>query len=111
MKQKINFQKFLEISELLEIKIGKIISVEEVPKSKLLKLTVDFGDETRISLTNIGDKLPAPMINLPGKYLPFITNLEPVVMKGIETTAMIVVGTANDGSIELDNYSLGAKLF
>ncbi len=38
----------------LEIKIGKVTGTEDVPKSnKLIKLTVDFGSETRTVVTNI----------------------------------------------------------
>jgi len=54
MKELIEFSEFLEIQNKLEIKVGQIINVEDVPKSnKLIKLTVDFGNETRIVVTNI----------------------------------------------------------
>jgi hypothetical protein len=59
MKDLIEFSEFLELSAKLEIKVGKITEVEDVPKSsKLIKLTVDFGTETRTVVTNI-----KPLIN------------------------------------------------
>jgi len=54
MKDLIEFSEFLEIQKKLEIKVGQIVNVEDVPKSnKLIKLTVDFGTETRTVVTNI----------------------------------------------------------
>jgi len=54
MKDLIEFPEFLEIQKKLEIKVGQIVNVEDIPKSnKLIKLTVDFGTETRIVVTNI----------------------------------------------------------
>ena len=63
MKDKIEFSEFLELEKKLEIKIGKVISVEDVPKSnKLLKLNVEFGEEVRIVVTNIKPDLDNPDI-------------------------------------------------
>ena len=55
MKEKIVFKEFLEIESKLEIKIGRVVEVNEVPKSdKLLRLSVDFGpDDIRTVVTNI----------------------------------------------------------
>ena len=108
-KDKIEFSEFLEIEKKLEIKIGKVASAERVEKSKkLLKLTVFFSDEDeRTVLTNIGSKFhPDELIGL---KLPFITNLYPVIIMGITSEAMIMVGNL-DGAIELNDYSIGANL-
>lgn len=127
MKEKIKFSDFLEISNKLEIKVGKITRVEVVPKSsKLLKLTVDFGDETRIAVTNIKPLLtPTDVLiekkiidvlgiekSLEDKIFPFITNLEPVTMMGIESTVMIMPGNIEVGDIITinSNAALGTKL-
>ncbi len=109
MKELIEFSEFLELSAKLEIKVGKITEVEDVPKSsKLIKLTVDFGSETRTVVTNI-----KPLINscesvplglgmnrsLVDKSFAFITNLKPVTMMGIESTAMIMPGEVESGKL------------
>jgi tRNA-binding protein len=41
----------------LDIRVGTIARVEDVPKSeKLIKLTVDFGDHARCILVGIGSR-------------------------------------------------------
>jgi tRNA-binding EMAP/Myf-like protein len=106
-KEKIEFTEFLEIEKKLEIKVGKVTAVEDVPKSnKLIKLTVDFGTETRTVVTSIkpllnptDDTVIANLrtslgfaMSIVDKSFAFITNLKPVTMMGIESTAMILPG-------------------
>jgi methionyl-tRNA synthetase len=97
-KPKIEFSEFLEIEKKLEIKLGLILTSEDVPKSnKLIKLTVDFGNEdVRTVVTNIKPELSKIWTDyhtfLVGTTFPFITNLVPVKMMGIESTAMIMPG-------------------
>lgn len=110
MKNQIEFVDFLEIEKNLEIKIGKVTSVEDVPKSnKLIKLTVDFGTETRTVVTNIKPLLTDTQI-LVSMSFPFITNLKPVIMMGIESTAMIMPGEIESGDMVTVNGKPGTKL-
>lgn len=111
MKPKITFQEFLEIEEKLEIKFGTIITAEFLPKNKkMLQLTVDFGEEeNRSVVTNIGKQVGEDLAELVGCVLPFITNLEPSIISGINSTAMIMIGQTETG-IELKNFSNGTKL-
>jgi len=113
-KEQITFDQFLEIESKLEIRIGQIIDAERIPKSKkLLKLMVIFGgnkEDQKTVVTNLGDKFePQAMI---GIWAPFIMNLVPSTPMGVESQAMIVVGTDMDNNIILDmkNYSIGTKL-
>lgn len=75
----------------IEIKIGKVISAEKVPETdKLLKLEVDFGDvEKRTIVSGIAHAILPE--NIIGKEMPFVTNLEPRTIKGIESNGMIMV--------------------
>lgn len=108
-KENITFDDFLEIEKKLSIKYGLITEVEFVPKStKMLKLTVEFGDEVRTVLTNIGNKFDDASI-LKNKTFPFIMNLEPMKIMGIESQAMIMVPTCNDGTITITPL-IGTKL-
>jgi methionyl-tRNA synthetase len=92
MKEKIKFAEFIEIEKKLEIKSGKVISVESIPKSdKLIKLSVEFGDNIEIVVTNIKKEIPDINFLLQKTFL-FITNLDPVKMMGIESSAMILPG-------------------
>lgn len=95
MKDKITFAEFSELEKKLEIKSGEVKEVTEVPKSeKLIKLTVDFGNEdVRTVVTAIKPLLGESFKEkLEGKNILFITNLLPVKMMGIESSAMIVPG-------------------
>ena len=99
MKDKIEFSEFLDIQSKLEIKVGTIQSVTDVPKSdKLIKLEVDFGeDQFRTVVTNIKPSLGEDYVDiLTYKTLLFVTNLKPVKMMGIESTAMIMPGFYDD---------------
>lgn len=111
MKKEITFEEFLDIESKLEIKIGQITEAETVPKSYGLKLTVDFGNgDIRTVFTNIGKThLPEQLIGL---TMPFITNLAPSVIKGVDSQAMIMVGTGTEGQhqVGLDFFGVGTKL-
>ena len=57
----------------VEIKIGEIVSVENIEGSdKLLKLKVNFGTEERQVLSGIKAYFPDPQV-LVGKRCPFVT--------------------------------------
>lgn len=80
----------------VEIKIGEILSAESIAGSdKLLKLNVNFGDHNRQVLSGIAAYFPNPA-DLVGKRCPFVTNLEPRSLMGLESNAMILA-TGGDG--------------
>lgn len=109
MKEKINFETYLGIEKQLEIKLGTIQSVEKMEKSdKMLKLAVFFTEnDQRTVMTNIGNRLEN-VNDLMFLTLPFITNLVPAKIMGVESTAMIMVPTVGD-KIDLNGMS-GASL-
>ena len=111
MKEQIEFSEFLEIEKKLEIRIGKIVEGENVPKSdKLLKLTVDFGElGLKTCVTNLG-QYHGPQV-FQDTMLPFIMNLKPSKMMGVESEVMIMVADL-DGIVEfgMDEFSIGSKL-
>ncbi len=80
----------------VEIKIGEIISAELIEGSdKLLKLKVNFGDHQRQVLSGIKAYFPDPQ-QLVGKRCPFVTNLAPRSMMGLESQAMILAAGGAD---------------
>lgn len=87
----------------IEMVIGKILSAEPVPGSeKLLKLAVDFGEaEPRQILSGIA-KYYTPE-SLVGKLCPFVTNLPPRTMMGLESHGMILAVKTEDGGAVLLN--------
>jgi methionine--tRNA ligase beta chain len=80
--------------EKLELKIGKIIKVEDIPGSnKLLKLIVDFGEEKRIAVAGIKQHYkPEDLLN---EKFAFVTNLQRRKIMGIESQCMILAAEDN----------------
>lgn len=112
-KQQIEFKEFIEISEKLQINVGKVTSATHISGSKkLLEMNVDFGDGIgmRKCVTNLGESNP-PEWFVDQKF-PFVMNLKPVTMMGVESEVMIMVSSATDGEVELglENFSTGGKL-
>lgn len=89
----------------IEIKIGKVINAEKVPETdKLLKLEVDFGeDENRTIVSGIAHAITSDEII--GKEMPFVVNLEPRTIKGVESNGMIMVAIDADDNPVLINPS------
>jgi len=76
----------------VEIKIGKILTVERIEKSeKLLKLSVDFAEASgpRQIISGISKYFPE-IEYLINKKCAFVTNLEPKPLMGLESNGMIL---------------------
>jgi methionyl-tRNA synthetase len=73
----------------IDLRVGKILSAERVPKSsKLLKLQVDLGTETRQILAGIGTKYEPEV--LIGRLVAVVANLQPAKLMGLESQGMIL---------------------
>jgi len=87
MKPTISFSDW----EKLDIRVGKILEVEEIPDSdKLYKLIVDFGKEIGKRTICAGLREYIPKENLKGKKSIFLINLEPRSLRGVESQGMIL---------------------
>jgi len=87
----ITFEEFKK----LEIKIGKIMSVEKVPNAdKLLKFVFDFGSELRQIIAGMAEFFPDTS-SLIGKEIPVLINIEPKNFKGYESQGMIIAADVN----------------
>lgn len=84
----------------VEIRAGKILSAEPVEGSeKLLKLSVDFGEENPRQVVSGIAKHVIPD-SIVGQTVGFVANLEPRSIMGLESQAMIlaVSGENADGT-------------
>ncbi len=73
----------------VELKLAKVLSCEEVKRSKkLLKLTLSVGGETRTVASGI-KKWYTPE-QLTGKTVVLVANLKPVTLCGVESCGMIL---------------------
>jgi len=79
----------------LQIRIGLIVEAKKVEGTdKLLKLQVDFGDEKRQIVSGIAEFYrPEQLV---GKQFTFVVNLEPRVIRGVESQGMILAVSANN---------------
>jgi methionyl-tRNA synthetase len=86
----------------VEMRLGRILSIEKVPDTdKLLKLSVDFGEEQpRQVISGIALYFEDPQV-LVGKTCPFVTNLEPRTIRGLESQAMIVAVHTTEGAFSV----------
>ncbi|HXG73806.1 MAG: tRNA-binding protein [Candidatus Nitrosotenuis sp.] len=79
----------------LDIRVAKIVSTEKIPgKTKIIKGIIDLGGETR-NLIIGGAQYFAPE-ELVGKTVIAVTNLEPKVVGGVESNAMLLAADLND---------------
>jgi methionyl-tRNA synthetase len=94
----------------LDIRIGKVIAAERVPKSnKLLKMRVDIGDEIRQIVAGMAQFTSPEEIS--GKLVVVVANLQPATIFGIESNGMILAaGDEASLLIPEKDVSPGAKI-
>jgi|TARA_R110000824_G_scaffold234480_2_gene423036 methionine--tRNA ligase beta chain len=105
-KSNITFDDFLK----LDVRICKVISAERVPKTdKLIKLVVDTGIDEREGVTNLGSEFePEDFVDL---AFPFLLNLEPMKMRGIESKVMIMATSDSEGThLFSSDAEIGSKV-
>lgn len=88
----------------LDIRVGTIVSIEPVPKSKkLLKLEVTFGSEvgTRTILAGVASAYPDRV--MVGQKVSAVLNLAPRAMMGVTSHGMIMATNDEEGKIWLVN--------
>jgi tRNA-binding protein len=83
--------------EQLDIRVGRIVAVEDVPASrKLARLRVSFGDHERVILAGLKTERP-DLQALVGRQTLFVVNLEPRRMAGEVSEGMLFdIGYADD---------------
>ncbi len=86
----ISFEEFKK----LDIRIGKIMHAERILDSdKLLRLEIDLGNEKRQIVAGIAAFYePEKLI---GREVPILVNLEPRMLRGVESQGMLLAADAN----------------
>ena len=94
LKSPIQFDDFLN----LDLRVGVIVEVEEVPKSnKLLTFKVDIGVEIRTILSGIKKHVDKDTVI--GQKVTVVCNLESRTIMGIESQGMIVMAESPEGRL------------
>ncbi len=81
----------------LDIRVGLVIAAEKVPETdKLIKCTISFGEfGERTIVSGIAEwKTPEELV---GKKLPYIVNLAPRMLKGVESQGMLLAASDEAG--------------
>ncbi len=97
----------------LDIRMGTVLAAELVPETdKLIKCTIDFGElGQRTIVSGIAQwKKPEELV---GKQLPYIVNLAPRMLRGVESQGMLLAASDENGVALLEaerKLSSGAKL-
>jgi methionyl-tRNA synthetase len=110
MSETENTQTHIEYEDFkkVQIQVGEIIEAEPVEGSeKLLKLKVKFGEEERQILSGIAKYIsPEQLI---GKKVPFVTNLKPRMMVGLESNGMILASIDDEQHFSLMSVDSSIK--
>ena len=82
----------------LDIRTATVLEAERVPNTdKLLKLTIDTGIDRRTIVSGIAEYYsPEQML---GKQICILANLQPRVIRGIESKGMILMAEQPDGKM------------
>ena len=104
----INFEDFVKI----DLRIGKIIEAEKVEgSSKIIKTTVDLGEEKRQILAGIGKFYPPEV--LINKIVIVVANLSPKKIMGMDSEGMILA-VKDDNNLSLlgvdKEIKIGSKI-
>jgi tRNA-binding protein len=79
----------LDVLNQLDIRIGTIMNVTDVPNSdQLCQLRVSFGDHERSIVAGIRKERSNPR-EIEGKQALFVVNLEPRKMRGVLSEGML----------------------
>ena len=79
----------LEVLNQIDIRVGTILAVDDVPNSdKLVQLRVNFGDHERTIVAGMKTERANPQ-EIVGKQALFVVNLEPRKMRGVLSEGML----------------------
>ncbi|MFW6103743.1 MAG: methionine--tRNA ligase subunit beta, partial [Bacteroidota bacterium] len=88
----------LEDFSKLDIRVGKILEAEKVPKTKkLMQLKVDTGLDQRTVVAGIAEQFNPEDVK--GKQISIAVNLEPKKIKGIQSQGMILMAEDSEGNL------------
>ena len=84
----------------MDLRVGRIISAEQVPKSKrLLKLQVDIGYEVRQILSGVAEHFSTE--DMVGRSVVIVANLASRKMMGLESQGMLLMAEDREGKLKL----------
>ncbi|MEO5635273.1 MAG: hypothetical protein ABIS26_01985 [Candidatus Paceibacterota bacterium] len=92
----------IEEFKKIDIRVGEILSAEKVPETdKLLLLSVNLGDDNPRQIVSGISLYFSDASVLVGKKCMFVANLEPRMIRGIESEGMILAVSTPEGKFSL----------
>lgn len=86
----------LEEFKKLELKVARIKEVQDHPNAdRLYVITVDLGDKTKQVVAGIKGSYAKE--ELMGKQVVLVDNLEPAVLRGVESQGMLLAASDENG--------------
>ena len=84
----------------VQLRVAKVLAAEKVEKAdKLLKLQIEVGSEKRQIIAGIAKNYtPEEMV---GKKIIIVANLEPAVIRGVESNGMLLAATDENGNFSV----------
>lgn len=87
----LSFEDFKKI----ELRIGRVVSVEDHPNAdKLYVMKVDLGNEERQLVAGLKKYYTANQLQ--GRLIVVVANLEPAVLRGVESQGMLLAAEHGD---------------
>jgi len=76
----------------IDLRVGTVVSAEPIPgASRVMKLEIDIGDRKVVTTAGIAQHYrPEEMV---GRRVVVVANLQPRVVRGIESQAMILAAS------------------
>ncbi len=85
----------LEEFKRIDLRVGEILSAETIAGSdRLLKLTVDLGDEQRVLVGGLAQSYTPNQLQ--GLRVIVVTNLAPAKIRGVESQGMLLGVSCQD---------------
>jgi methionyl-tRNA synthetase len=86
----------MEDFKKLELRVAEIKEVSEHPNAdRLYVITLDLGDRTKQVVAGIRNSYQKE--NLVGKQVVVVDNLEPAVLRGVESQGMLLAASDEEG--------------
>jgi methionyl-tRNA synthetase len=84
----------------IDLRVGTVVSAERVPgATKILKLTIDIGERQITTASGIAQHYQPE--ELVGRRVVVVANLQPAVIRGIESQGMILAASQEGGKTVL----------
>jgi methionyl-tRNA synthetase len=88
----------------MDLRVAEITSAERVEGTdKLLKIQLNLGEENRQVVAGVAQTYSSE--DLVGKKIVVIINLEPAVIRGVESQGMLLAGIKKDGTAVIPFFS------